>query len=207
MRAGMVLTCGALLGLGGPAVAQPKSPDLETLKQRDQELDALRSDQKKTVESARKLEDELDAIGEDRRKLNQTLIDTAGRIRVVEERIAATEVRLRPLDEKERVLRASLEARRGTIAEILAALQRIGRRPPPAVLVKPEDALESLRTAMMLGAVLPEMRQEAEALAVDLASLCSPPISPACRACARTSPASAKRSRATSRQCRTNASG
>jgi murein hydrolase activator len=170
MRAGVVLAC-VLLGLGGPATAQPRAPDLETLKQRDQELDALRSDQKKTLQGARKLEDELDAIGEDRRKLNQTLIDTAGRIRVVEERIAATEVRLRPLDEKERALRASLEARRGTIAEILAALQRIGRRPPPAVLVKPEDALESLRTAMMLGAVLPDMRMEAEALAADLASL------------------------------------
>jgi murein hydrolase activator len=170
MRAGVVLTCGILLGFAGAATAQPK-PDLDTLKQRDQDLDALRSDQKKTLEGARKLEDELDAIGEDRRKLNQTLIDTAGRIRIVEERIAATEVRLRPLDEKERALRGSLEARRGTIAEILAALQRIGRRPPPAVLVKPEDALESLRTAMMLGAVLPDMRLEAEALAADLASL------------------------------------
>jgi septal ring factor EnvC (AmiA/AmiB activator) len=164
------LVFGCLLALTVAANAQPK-PDLETLKQRDQELDALRSDQKKTVESARKLEDEIDAVGEDRRKLNQTLIDTAGRIRSVEERIAATEVRLRPLDEKERALRGSLEARRGTIAEILAALQRIGRRPPPAVLVKPEDALVSLRTAMMLGAVLPDMRQEAEALSTDLASL------------------------------------
>src|SRR5262249_33206982 len=35
----------------------------------------------------------------------------------------------------------------------------------------PEDALQSVRTAMMLGAVLPEMRQEAEALANDLAEL------------------------------------
>ena len=38
-------------------------------------------------------------------------------------------------------------------------MQRIGRRPPPAVMVKPEDALESVRTAMLLGAVLPEMRR------------------------------------------------
>jgi septal ring factor EnvC (AmiA/AmiB activator) len=41
---------------------------------------------------------------------------------------------------------------------VLAALQRIGRHPPPAIMVRPEDALQSVRTAIMLGAVLPEMR-------------------------------------------------
>ena len=57
------------------------------------------------------------------------------------------------------------------IAEVLAALQRIGRQAPPALMVRAEDALQSVRSAMMLGAVLPEMRQQAEALAVDLAEL------------------------------------
>ena len=57
------------------------------------------------------------------------------------------------------------------IGEVLAALQRIGHRPPPALIARPEDALQSVRTAMMLGAVLPEMRHEAEALANDLAEL------------------------------------
>ena len=57
------------------------------------------------------------------------------------------------------------------IAEILAALQRIGRQPPPALLVRPEDALQAVRTAITLGAVLPGMRAQAEALAGDLADL------------------------------------
>ena len=68
-------------------------------------------------------------------------------------------------------LRRSLEGRRATIAEVLAALQRIGRNPPPALMVRPEDALQSVRTAIMLGAVVPEMRVQAEALAADLADL------------------------------------
>ncbi len=38
-------------------------------------------------------------------------------------------------------------------------------------MVRPEDALQSVRTAIMLGAVLPEMRVQAEALAADLADL------------------------------------
>ena len=57
------------------------------------------------------------------------------------------------------------------IGEVLAALQRIGRRPPPALIASPEDALQSVRTAMVLGAVLPEMRHEVEALASDLSEL------------------------------------
>ena len=57
------------------------------------------------------------------------------------------------------------------IGEVLAALQRIGRRPPPALFTSPEDALQSVRTAMVLGAVLPEMRHEVEALAADLSEL------------------------------------
>ena len=34
----------------------------------------------------------------------------------------------------------------------------MGRRPPPAVLVRPEDILEAVRASILLGAVLPELR-------------------------------------------------
>jgi septal ring factor EnvC (AmiA/AmiB activator) len=68
-------------------------------------------------------------------------------------------------------LRTSLEERRAVIAEVLAALQRIGRHPPPAIMVRPEDALQSVRSAIVLGAVLPEMREKARVLATDLSTL------------------------------------
>ena len=144
---------------------------LDALRQRDQELEAIRSEQKKADEIQAKLKDEIDAIGEDRRKLNAALIDGAARLSETEDRIVETEGRLKPLDDSERSLRRSLEGRRATIAEVLAALQRIGRHPPPAIMVRPEDALQSVRTAIMLGAVLPDMRVQAEALASDLADL------------------------------------
>ena len=146
-------------------------PDLEALKKRDQELEAIRAEQKKAAETQAKLKSEIDAIGEDRRKLNQALIDAAARLRADEDRIAETETRLKPLDASETRLRESLAGRRSTIAEVLAALQRVGRHPPPAIMVRPEDALQSVRTAIMLGAVLPEMRQQAETLAADLSDL------------------------------------
>jgi septal ring factor EnvC (AmiA/AmiB activator) len=154
---------------GLPALAQTAVPD--PLKQRTQELEALRNEQKKAAETTERLQREVEAIGEDRRKLSASLIETAGRVRMVEDRIAGSEARLQPLGDKERALRASLDNRRAAIAEVLAALQRMGRRPPPAVVVRPEDALEAVRSAILLGAVVPDMRNEAASLANDLADL------------------------------------
>jgi septal ring factor EnvC (AmiA/AmiB activator) len=143
----------------------------DALKQKDQELEALRLQQLKAVDSERKLRREVETLGEDRRKLNDALIETAARVRTAEGRLGDTESRLKGLDEQQRSIRTRLSGRRAVIAEILAALQRMGHRPAPAVLVRPEDALQSVRSAMMLGAVLPEMRDRAEALALELGEL------------------------------------
>jgi murein hydrolase activator len=144
---------------------------LDSLKQRDKELEALRAEQRKTLEKEAKLKREIELLGDDRRKFNQQIIETASRVAVVEERIARTQERLAPLDDSEQALRISLQQRHNIIAEVLAALQRIGRQAPPALMIRAEDALQSVRSAMVLGAVLPEMRQQAEALSVDLGEL------------------------------------
>lgn len=159
------------LALGFPAAAAVAQDKLETLQQRDQELQAARDAQRQSAETEAALKREIDQIGADRRKLNQDLIDTAARLRGLETQIPVTEARLKPLDEKESTIRASLDGRQAVIGEVLAALQRIGRRPPPALIASPEDALQSVRTAMVLGAVLPEMRHEVGALASDLTAL------------------------------------
>jgi murein hydrolase activator len=151
------------------AAAAAASP--EAIKQREQELEAAREQQKKAAELQEKLKADMAAIGQDRSKLNQQLIDIAGQVRSVETRIADAEARLRPLDGREQEIRGSLDSRRAEVVEVLAALQRAGRRTPPALLVRPEDALQSLRTAMMLGAVVPELRVRAERLTADLTEL------------------------------------
>jgi septal ring factor EnvC (AmiA/AmiB activator) len=155
----------------GPAASQSQKPTLEEVRKHDQELEALRAEQKKALDSQKKLQDEIAALSEDHRKLNQALIDSATNIRAAEAKISAAEGRLAQLTDTEASIRKSLDSRRTVIGEILATLQRMGRRPPPAMLVRPEDALESLRAAMLLGAVVPEMRNEAQSLAGELSDL------------------------------------
>jgi septal ring factor EnvC (AmiA/AmiB activator) len=89
----------------------------------------------------------------------------------MEEKILAGEKRLEGMREREAGVRASLHERRGLLAEVLAALQRMGRNPPPALLVNPEDALSSVRSAILLGAVVPGIRKETEELVDDLTAL------------------------------------
>ncbi|MGX4801467.1 murein hydrolase activator EnvC family protein [Bradyrhizobium guangdongense] len=145
------------------------SPD--AIKQREQELEAARARQKSAEEAQAKLKAEITALGQDRTQLNQQLIDTAANVRTVETKIDEAEARLRTLNGREQEARASLDSRRADIVEVLAALQRAGRRTPPALLVRPEDALQSLRTAMLLGAVVPELRGRAEKIASELGDL------------------------------------
>jgi septal ring factor EnvC (AmiA/AmiB activator) len=154
-----------------PAAQNEAADPLKTLKQRDEELKAARDEQRKSAEVEAALKREIEQIGADRTKLNQDLIDTAARLRGVETKVASTQERLKPLDENETSIRKSLDGRHAVIGEVLAALQRMGRQPPPALIASPEDALQSVRTAIVLGAVLPEMRREVESLANDLSEL------------------------------------
>jgi len=155
-----------------PASRDTRGPgSLDSLKQHDQELAAIRDQQRRAHENEGKLKREIESIGSDRRKFNTQLIESAERVRAIEAAIIQANERIKPLDDREQTVRRSLDERRGVIGEVLAAMQRISRRPPPVILGRPEDALESLRTAILLGAVLPEMRQETAALVADLSEL------------------------------------
>jgi murein hydrolase activator len=167
--AGMALPAKAQVATATPTPAATPSPD--AIKQREQELEATRAQQKSAAEAQDKLKADIAAIGQDRATFNQQLIDIAAQVRGVETKIGDAEARLRPLDDREQQIRGSLDSRRSEIIEVLAALQRAGRRTPPALLVRPEDALQSLRTAMLLGSVVPELRTRAQKLAGDLGEL------------------------------------
>ncbi|MGN6572108.1 MAG: murein hydrolase activator EnvC family protein [Pseudolabrys sp.] len=179
MNARAALFAGLCLALPAAASAQPAakpaqsqgSDKTDVLKQRDDELKALREQQQKSTAAESEIKRQIEEIGNDRRKLNQALIDSAAKLREVETKVSDTETRLKPLDAQEATIRTSLEGRRSAIGEVLAALKRIGRRPPPALIASPEDALHAVRTAMVLGAVLPEMRDQVADLAKDLNNL------------------------------------
>lgn len=162
----------ASLGVG-PAHAQDSGAPLsrEAREARQAELDAIARDIALTQERQNELRDEIAALDQDNETLNQTLLGTGKRVQALEAEIDKTEQRMTALSNNEAEIRDSLTARRDVLAEVLAALQRMGRRPPPALLVRPEDALASVRSAILLGAVVPRLREAAAELTVDLKQL------------------------------------
>jgi murein hydrolase activator len=154
---------------GAQAPARPETD--EERSRRESDLKSVQDALAASAEARRRLDAEIAEIRTDRAKLSAALVDTAAKVRATEERIGALEQRLQTLSASEGAIRVSLNARRAVIGEVLAALQRMGRRPPPAVLVRPEDMLAAVRTSMLLGAVIPELRGEVETLAGDLGEL------------------------------------
>jgi len=135
------------------------------------ELERIAGDIELSRERREQLEADIGALKKDQASLRTALIQAAKTQRKLSADISEGELRLASLRGREDVLRASLRARRGTLAEVLAALQRMGRNPPPALLVSPEDALSSVRSAILLGAVVPEIREHTERLVADLEEL------------------------------------
>ena len=153
------------------APPEAQKPDSAALSGRRLELRGMLDTLQASQEERAKIEAEVASIRTDRAKLTTALVDLVQAIDDRERKIGEAEARLDTLTGSEDAIKRSLASRRSVIAEILAALQRMGRKPPPALLVAPEDLLAAIRTSMMLGAVLPEMRAETEALASDLSDL------------------------------------
>jgi septal ring factor EnvC (AmiA/AmiB activator) len=155
----------AILGALASAAALAQAPEPEL------KLDLKREKLGQTREEQQRIRDEIQALAQERSRLSQELVATAARIRESEGKLTESEQRLADLDAAENDVRKKLESQRAVVAELLAALERMGRQPPPALLVQPDDALASIRSAILLGAVLPEIRDKAEELTQDLEEL------------------------------------
>lgn len=181
----LCLFAGLLIGVSAPPLAAAEAvsaaskpakpppdpaanPDLDT---RQTELRGLEDTLDQSDVQRRKIEAEIEALRNDRARLNAALIATTTRVSTAETRVSAAEKRLATLKGSEAATRRSLDSRKALIGEVLASLQRMGHSPPPALLVDPDDMLQAVHTSMLLGAVLPQMRAETEALATDLSDL------------------------------------
>jgi len=156
-------------------VADAPAQNLNTLEARQQDsVDEYRRLSREIALSTQRqeqLEAEIAAIKDDSTALTSALIQAAKTERKLSDDIGEIQERLVGLNEQETALRMSLSQRRGVLAEVLGALQRMGLNPPPAILVRPEDALASVRSAILLGSVVPELRKETDSLLADLQDL------------------------------------
>jgi septal ring factor EnvC (AmiA/AmiB activator) len=170
MRFTHVLLTGALCLTAQQLYAQQNAAPPGPM-QRQQELEHKGSDLKAEQERIERLSAEIENIRNDRAELNRQVVSTAQSLKALEDKMTIGEKRLAQYEKTADKIKDSLKSRHDVISQLLAALQRLGRNPPPALLVEPENALKAVRSAILLGAVLPEYTEEARFLAQELEEL------------------------------------
>ena len=168
VRAMAVLAALALNLHGVTALAQSRSSDKQA---KQLELESVTHNLSAAERRQAELKQQIEQLDQDMGAINRALVEGAKRGQALEDAITATEAKLHKLLQSQSGLRASLYKKKDLLAEVLGALQRMGRDPPPAIVVRPEDALGSVRSAILLGAVVPHIRSETALLLSDLTAL------------------------------------
>ena len=135
------------------------------------QMDELTRSLSVSQEQRLKLADEVASLKQDEASVSAELIKAADAEENLSRDISKQKEALITLEGETATIHASLIERSAVLAEVLAALQRLGLNPPPALLVTPQDALASVRSSVLLGAVVPAMRIETLALKADMERL------------------------------------
>lgn len=119
------------------------------------------------------LNNEVASLKKDQETISTALVNAAKAERLASDNITEGKKKIADLLIQEDDVRKRLQSGRTKFAEVLAALERMGLRPPPAILVRPDDALSSVHSSVLLGAVVPEMRARTLQLSTTLKELAS----------------------------------
>ena len=155
-----------LIGIPVAAIAQDADPAPVRKK-----LDNNRALLEENRARAGNIKNDLARLAKERAELDQKLISTGELIKQTEAKMTAIEGRLVGLETREDTLRASLRRQHRSIAGLLAAIQRMGRNPPPVMITRRQDALAMVRSAMLLARAFPHLKDSATRLAGQLTEL------------------------------------
>ncbi len=166
---------GVMAGCATSASAEPPGPPPPEQRKADRatELRGVEDTIRASEDQRRSIQSEIESIRTDKARLMDALIATTARVQESERGVAAADERVIGLNEKAVSLDRSLQARRGAIVEILAAIQRMGANPPPAILVRSGDMAEAVRAATLLSAMTANLKAEIDRLAHDIDDLSS----------------------------------
>ncbi len=103
--------------------------------------------------------------------LKRRLVAAARRAQDHENRAGEIESRLAGLEAREAMTSRSLAARQGQLAATLAALQRLARQPEVALLTLPANPVDTVRGALLMRTVVPELDARARRLGTELRAL------------------------------------
>ena len=138
---------------------------LKSLPSSQAQLGALNAELAKSRPAVASAKAKSDVLASQAATLRQKLIDTAARIQALEREQSSLESDITQLQAEDDALAAGFANDRVAVTRLLAILERLQHDMPPALAVRPDDALAAARGSMLVGASLPPIYSQATALA------------------------------------------
>ena len=162
-RATCILAC-LTLWAGQDVLADPPDEPLARLKELEHLLDQSRAEQDAI---SRKTQ----SITEETTKLRNQMVAAARAAQENEDLLSSLEAQLAELSASEQSKSEALKRRSAQMTGVLTALQRLAWRPTEALLAQPQSPADTVRSAILLRAAVPQITQSAAELKVDIVSL------------------------------------
>ncbi|WP_262694038.1 murein hydrolase activator EnvC family protein [Kordiimonas aquimaris] len=159
-----MLFCILVYGIGSAVYAQDKDDANEKLKQIEQEITDSKRQQDILAQQARRAETAASA-------LSTKLIAAAKEIQVTEGNASRLELRIDTLETEQDAKQSDLLANNKNIVELIAALERLSKRPAILTLLKPDEAISTARSATIMASLVPLVDAKATSLKRDLEAL------------------------------------
>jgi murein hydrolase activator len=153
LRNGLIIASSLLVVMQSLAHAQSTDPAAE-LGQVEQSL-------KDSSDKQATLATDIEAATKAQAEISDKLIALAKTLDSQQSAVQTADDKLKKLGAESVIIRSTLAEKQDQLSELLAGLQRLEQNPPPALVVEPQNILQALRGAMMFGAVVPEMRDQA----------------------------------------------
>ncbi len=130
-------------------------------KKSDQRLEIIERKLKKEREQKRSLDQKQEKLNNDLNHLSRIIVESAKSIQQYETEATRLEARLRQLRKKEASSHVRLKQSRKQTSRVLMALGRMARNPPEAMIVQPATPTQTVRSAILLRAAVPEIERRA----------------------------------------------
>ena len=117
------------------------------------------------VEAARQTSE---ALAREAFALRQKLVATAAKVQALEAEKLRLDASIAALAAENAALSKNFDRDRATVTRMVAVLERLEHGMPPALVMRPDDALAASRSAMLVGATLPQIYRTTRAAAIRL---------------------------------------
>lgn len=135
------------------------------------QLKALERNLEETAAARDKLRGESTSVARDVEAIRTDLIQTAKDVQDQEYSLTVMENRIRDLERNAANMGATLVQRDAQMTQVLLALERLALRPTDALSLSPLAPSDAVRTAILLRAALPHIKQSEASLRQELAGL------------------------------------